>query len=183
MAKIRGWIASSLDGYIATKDGGLDWLTKYDSADEEGFGYERFIATVGTVVMGRATYDWLAAQDGVEWPYAEKRAIVVTSRPLEEPIGKLETWSQGVDSLIAYLRELEDGDVWMAGGGQLQQAFIERDALDTLEIFIMPDLIGSGIPLFPETDAQRTVSLVTVEQMAAGCVRMMYDFEALPAEM
>ncbi len=181
MAVIRGYIAVSLDGYIASPDGTLDWLTKYDGMDAGEFAYDRFIAGISTVVMGRATYDAVAGFQ-VVWPYADKRTFVMTSRPIDDPLGPLETWTKGVDALIAHLRALDDGDVWMIGGGQLQQAFIQRGALDTLVLFIVPEIVGGGIPLFPPTGFARSVSLVSAEVLNLGCVCLLYEFGSTPAK-
>ena len=97
--------------------------------------------------MGRGTYDFLEKDDS-PWAYGEQRVLVVTSRPIAAPKGQLERRSD-VDDLITELRGLSDGDVWVLGGGKLQMAFIERCALDEIEIYVMPELIGGGKPLFP----------------------------------
>lgn len=180
MATIRGYIGASLDGYIASSDGTLGWLTKYDGMDAGEFAYDRFIAGIRTVVMGRATYDAVAGFK-VGWPYAGKRTFVVTSHPIDDPLGPLEAWTEGVDSLIARLRALEDGDVWIIGGGRLQQAFIQHGALDSLVLFIVPEIVGGGIPLFPPNGVARSVSLVSAEALNLGCVRLLYEFGAAPA--
>ncbi len=180
MATIRGYIAVSLDGYIASSDGSLDWLNKYGDVGGGEFSYERFIDGIRTVVMGRGTYDAIAGFD-VGWPYGGKRAFVVTSRPFDPPVGPVEKWSDGVDALIAHLRALDDGDVWVIGGGRLQQAFIERGALESLALFIAPEIIGSGIPLFPPNGFARPVKLVSAETLKAGFVRLLYDFRSAEA--
>ena len=180
MAMIRGYIAASLDGYIAASDGTLEWLTKYGDVGGGAFSYDRFIAGIRTVVMGRATYDAIAGFD-VDWPYGEQRAIVVTSRPIERPAGPIETWFDGVDALVDHLRSLDDGDAWIVGGGRLQQAFIERGALDSLALFIAPEILGGGVPLFPPNGFARPVTLVSSEALPAGFVRILYEFPAAPA--
>jgi len=177
VATIRGYIAASLDGYIASTDGSLDWLNKYGDVGGGEFSYERFIAGIRTVVMGRGTYDAIAGFD-VGWPYGGKRAFVVTSRPIDQPVGPVEIWSDGVDALIAHLRALDDGDVWVIGGGRLQQAFIERGALESLALFLAPEIIGGGIPLFPPNGFARPVKLVSAEALKAGFVRLLYDFRS-----
>jgi len=172
MARIVGYIATSLDGFIADPDDGLDWLFKYDTMDLGEHDYRHFVKGIGTVVMGRGTYDFLARQP-VPWPYADQRAIVVTSRPLPNPLAPLEIWSD-VDALIAHLRGLSDGDVWMLGGGLLQMAFIERGALDEIEIYVMPELVGGGLPLFPATGFAGSPRLIGAKALDQGCVRLHY---------
>lgn len=178
MADIRGYMGVSVDGYIASSDGSIDWLRKYDGVDLGAHGYERFIEDVGTVVMGRATYDAIIDLD-IGWPYSGKRALVVTSRPLADPIGPLELRPGDIDALVAELRAVDDGDVWIVGGGKLQQAFIARGALDRLELFVVPELVGGGRPTFPPNGFARNVRLAGVEALAAGVVWLDYRFDAL----
>lgn len=178
IARIRGYIGASLDGYIASADGSLDWLTKYDGLDAGAFSYDRFIADIRTVVMGRETYDAIAGFD-VDWPYGAQRAIVVTSSPVDKPAGPIDVWSKGIDDLVAHLRALDNGDVWIVGGGRLQQAFIERGALDDLMLFIVPELVGAGVPLFPPNGFARSITLVSSAVVDPGCVCLRYDFDPL----
>jgi len=179
MAKILGYIAASLDGFIATLDDSLDWLFKYDGMDLGEHDYSLFLQRIRTVVMGRGTYD-VIAKDPDPWAYGQQRVIVVTSRPIPSPKGVLETRGD-IDLLITELRILEDGDVWMLGGGQLQMAFMERGALDEIEIYIMPELIGGGRPLFPSTGFQMSPKLLGAQALDRGCVRLHYTFSAAGA--
>ncbi|WP_447762858.1 dihydrofolate reductase family protein [Sphingopyxis panaciterrae] len=175
MAHIRGYIATSLDGFIATDDDRLDWLFAYNDLDLGEHDYRTFLNGIRTVVMGRGTYDFLA-RDASPWAYGDKRVFVVTSRPIPDPKGPLQTRGN-IDELIAELRSLDDGDVWMLGGGRLQMSFIERGALNDLQIFVMPELIGGGRPLFPATGAAVKPRLIAADALHRGCVRLHYTFE------
>ncbi len=174
MAIIRGYIAASLDGLIVSGDGSLDWLHKYDDMDLGEHDYRQFLKGIRTVVMGRATYDFIASEPW-PWAYGNRRVIVVTSRPIEQPKGPLEIRTD-VDSLIRELRGLDDGDVWMLGGGRLQMAFMERDALDEIEIYLIPEILGSGQPLFPLTGHRASPTLISATAIDKGCVRLHYRF-------
>jgi dihydrofolate reductase len=175
MARILGYIAASLDGFIAAEDENLDWLFKYDNADFGGeHHYSFFFKRIRTVVMGRGTYDWIATESS-PWAYGDKRVIVVTSNPIDTPKGPLETRSD-VDALVEELRALDDGDVWMLGGGKLQMAFMERGALDEIEIYVIPEIIGGGFPLFPPTGFEASPKLISAKDVGAGCVRLHYSF-------
>ncbi|GMB79955.1 dihydrofolate reductase family protein [Shinella zoogloeoides] len=174
MARILGYIAASLDGMIATEDDNLDWLFKYDGMDLGEHDYRAFIKRIRTVVMGRGTYDFIA-RDPSPWAYRDQRVLVVTSRPIDEPKGPLETRSD-IDALIAELRALDDGDVWMLGGGQLQMAFLERGALDEIEIYVIPEMLGGGRPLFPPTGFRASPELIGAQALDKGCVRLHYRF-------
>lgn len=175
MARIVGYIATSLDGFIATPDENLDWLTQQPDLDLGEHDYRLFIKTIGTVVMGRATYDWIARYLG-DWEYDGKRVIVVTSRPIEHPKGALETRSD-IPALIEELRGLDDGNVWMLGGGRLQMAFMERGALDEIEIYVMSEIIGGGIPLFPAAGLRASPKLISAKMLHPVCARLHYRFD------
>jgi dihydrofolate reductase len=174
MARIVGYIATSIDGFIADANDNLDWLFKYNDMDLGEHDYRRFIKRIRTVVMGRGTYDWIASEPS-PWAYGDQRVLVVTSRPIEAPKGPLEVRAD-VDALIAELRALDDGDVWMLGGGQLQMAFMEKGALDEIEIYVIPELIGGGRPLFPPTGFRASPTLISAAAMDKGCVRLHYRF-------
>jgi dihydrofolate reductase len=177
MARILGYIAASLDGLIATADDGLDWLYKYDDADMGEHDYRSFLKRIRTVVMGRGTYDVLE-KESMPWAYGGKRVIVVTSTPIANPKGPLETRSD-LGALIQELRALEDGDVWMLGGGKLQMAFLERGALDELELFVIPEMLGAGRPLFPLTGYRASPTLISALEAGKGCVRLHYRFGSI----
>lgn len=175
MARIVGYIASSLDGFIATEDENLDWLMQQPDLNLGEHDYKNFIARIRTVVMGRATYDWIERFPG-GWEYEGKRVIVVTSRPIDNPKGPLETRSD-IDALIAELRALDDGDVWMLGGGKLQMTFMEKGALDEIEVYIISEIIGGGIPLFPPTGLKSTAKLISAQALGESCARLHYRFD------
>lgn len=175
MAKILGYIATSLDGYIATQDDRLDWLFAHEGLDLGEHDYRIFLKRIGTVVMGRGTYDFLES-DNAPWAYGNQRVLVVTSSPIATPKGPLAIRND-VEELIEELRSLTDGDVWILGGGKLQMAFIERGALDEIEIYVMPDLIGGGRPLFPATGVRARPRLLSVGALGHGCVRLHYAFD------
>ncbi|MBB3771842.1 dihydrofolate reductase [Angulomicrobium tetraedrale] len=177
MSLIRGFIAASLDGYIADRDGGIGWLAPFDEVD---YGYAGFIADIGRVVMGRGTFDVVTGFES-GWPYAGKGGIVVTSTPLANAPAGVEAWHKGVPALIAHLRAREGenagGDIWLVGGGGLQAAFIEAGALDRLDLFVIPVLLGEGVPLFPRTPAPpRTLTLEASLALDKGMVRLTYTF-------
>lgn len=175
MARILGYVATSLDGFIATTDESLEWLFTRGDMELGEHDYTLFIKRIRTVVMGRTTYDWLADETS-PWAYGDQRVIVVTSNPIPDPKGPLETRSD-VDALIAELRALDDGDVWMLGGGKLQMAFMERGALDEIEIYIISSIIGGGHPLFPPVGFKASPTLLSAQSLGGGGARLHYKFD------
>lgn len=155
---ICGYIASTLDGYIAAPDHSFSFLDAYPAEDA---GYQDFYAGIGTLVMGRTTYD-VCRRTIHPWPYSGKRLFVVTSGIISDLSGGAQAWTEGVDALVDHLRKDAEQDVWIVGGGRLQQAFIDRDALDRLDHFIVPVILGKGIPLYANPAHSRTLKLVDV---------------------
>jgi dihydrofolate reductase len=177
MAVIRGLIAASLDGYVADLDGGVEWLAPFVCVEH---GYANFIDQIGTVVMGRRTYDLIPSL-GIGWPYAGKRALVLTSGRGSSVRDRTRFWTDGLPALIAYLSALDDGDVWVVGGGRLMAGMIEAGALDRLELLVAPVLLGEGRSLFPKSRARpRGMRLNGVEALERGVVLMDYALGVEP---
>ncbi len=170
MAKIRGYIAASVDGFIADRSGGVDWLQPFEQVD---YGYEGFIGEIGTVVMGRKTYEQTRSF-GPDWAYPGKRGVVVTSGHLGSPPPHVTPWDRSLPELVRYLRRLTDGDAWIVGGSQLQSGLLDLGAMERLELFLIPVLLGHGVPLFRTSEHTSRLSLASVEQLGAGMVRLDY---------
>lgn len=140
------YIAMSLDGYIARPDGAVDWL---DDVEGEGDnGYSEFYSQVGTVIMGRKTYEEVLKLTN-EFPYAGKACYVLSSHP-QESSPEVTFTDEELETLVSRLKEQSDGYVWLVGGGQLVKQFLEKKLIDEIELYIIPKLVGEGIPLFPE---------------------------------
>lgn len=169
--KIRGFIAASLDGYVADTNGGVDFLKPFENVD---YGYEAFIASVDTVILGRKTYDQIPSF-GVGWPYENKAGFVVTSTPLTHTYDGVSVWHNDAASLATQLRTRNTGDAWVVGGAQLQSAFIAAGCMDQLDLFIVPVMLGDGVPLFPKTrQIPTTARLLTSQTLNQGMVRLVY---------
>ncbi len=163
------YIAASIDGFIATPGGGVEWLTPYQAGD---YGYEAFVASIATLVMGRATYDQMLGFG--DWPHAGKRVIVLTSRPLGEAVpAGVEAWSSGVAALGAEIRAVSR-DVWIVGGAKLIRGLLDRGFVDRLDLFVIPTLLGDGIPLFERSLVATTASLDATHAYPDGVVRLTY---------
>jgi dihydrofolate reductase len=165
---IHGYIAMSLDGYIADAHGSVGWLDEFQDVE---YGYDDFFASIRTVVLGRKTYEQVV---GFGWPYAGRRGLVVTARALDRAPDGVEAWHDGVDALVEHLHASTDGDVWVVGGAQLQQAMLEANAIDRLEIFVLPVTLGGGVPLFPKSARRLAFDLISATRLPAGMIRATY---------
>jgi dihydrofolate reductase len=140
------YIAMSLDGFIARPDGAVDWLDDVEGDGDNG--YSKFYSKVGAVIMGRKTYEEVLRLTD-EFPYAGKPCYVLSRQP-QESNSHVTFTDEELESLISRLKEQSVGYVWLVGGGQFVQQFLEKKLIDELELYIIPKLIGEGIPLFPE---------------------------------
>jgi dihydrofolate reductase len=172
MAMIRGMMAASLDGFAADVSGGVGWLADFEGAD---WGYDAFIADIGTVVMGRLTYLHMLDLTP-DWPYPGRRGIVV-GRGLEPPLrGGAEVWPGDLPGLVAHLRA-DPKDAWIVGGPMLQGAFLAMGALDRLELCVVPRLLGRGVPVFPPAPVPpRQPRLRSARALPMGMVMLDYGF-------
>jgi len=147
---VRVFIATSRDGFIAGPDDDLSWLP--DGHGGEDYGYEAFMADTSAIVMGRRTHD-VVQGFGIDWPYGDTPVFVVTSRPLETDEPSVQAVSGTPAEILARVREVTDGGVYVDGGEIIRQ-FLDADLIDEATITVIPVDIGEGVPLFA-TDAQR----------------------------
>ena len=146
------YIAMSLDGYIARKNGDVDWLEGDDSEPEADIGYDGFYTSIDTVIMGRKTYDQVLTFG--DYPYRGTRGYVYTSEKRESNEDVTFT-DEDAGELIARLRDEPGKDIWLVGGAEIIDDFMKKDLIDEYFIAIIPCILGEGIPLFkagnPET--------------------------------
>jgi dihydrofolate reductase len=177
--KISVYIATSLDGFIARSDGRLDWLEGASgevSDPPEDYGFWEFFNTVDTMVMGRGTYEFVAGTD--QWVYEGKRVIVLSSTLSADDVaphwvGKVEFVSMDPEALVSMLAAAGTKHIYVDGGVTIQQ-FLRAGLVDEVILSRMPVLIGSGIPLFGELDADVQLQHVATREFAGGMVQSRY---------
>ncbi len=161
------FIGTSLDGYIARPDGGLEWLSPFES---EEHGYAAFFAGVDTLVIGRGTYDTVLGFPS--WPYGEKRVIVCTSRPATPGHGE-EIWN-GSPRELADRLEREGARRVYLDGGALIRSFLREDLVDEITLNVVPILLGAGRPLFASGLPELKLRLAEARSFPSGLVQMRY---------
>jgi dihydrofolate reductase len=172
MAEVILYIASSLDGYIADRAGRVDWLEPFNQAGED-YGYSAFLDGVGTLLMGARTYRQVRGFG--DWPYHGKRTIVFSHHEvgLDAPDG-IEVHRGDPGPLLERLLGPSDMDIWLVGGCELIAQFVAIDAIDEYRIFLMPVILGSGIPLFTPGNPARDLQLEHVRSYVNGVVELRY---------
>jgi dihydrofolate reductase len=163
------YVAISADGFIARKDGGVDWLEAFP-ADQ--FGHQEFMATITTIVMGRAAYEKCRALG--PWPFAGKRTIVLTSRAIDDAPEGLETHRGDIAKLAAELRAKNAGDIWLFGGASSVETFRDAGLIDRYEFYVIPILLGDGIRMLETSTQQIKLTLIDARSLGAGVVRLVY---------
>lgn len=163
------FIAASVDGFIARRDGGLDWLP---SVVEE-HGYDGFIASVDALIIGRGTFETVLGFGA--WPYGTKRVIVLSSRPLDlgQAGGKAEQMAGPPTEIVARLAAQGVRHAYVDGGVTIQR-FLRAGLIHRLIITRIPVLLGSGIPLFGALDADVKLHHVSTREFPSGLVQSEY---------
>jgi dihydrofolate reductase len=166
------YIATSLDGYIARTDGGIDWLP-IPKPGEDDYGYGEFMKTVDAVVMGRNTFELVLTYD--EWPYT-KPVVVLTSRPgvLPSPLPPgVRALSGAPDDIIADLERTGAKHLYVDGGVTIQR-FLAAGRIGRMIITRIPVLIGSGLPLFGTSTRDVVLRHVQTRSFPNGLVQSEY---------
>lgn len=165
------FIGTSVDGFIARRDGALDFLPP---GGGEPHGYQEFIETIDALVIGRNTYETVLAFD--TWPYGEKQVIVLSTRPLAPapPGAVVEQMSGEPAEIVAQLKARNIGHIYVDGGITIQR-FLGAGLIQRLIITRVPVLIGEGIPLFGPLPHDVRLRHIATRQYPSGLVQSEYE--------
>jgi dihydrofolate reductase len=186
--KIQYYTATSLDGFLSTEDDSVDWL--FPLGDIEQSSYPAFIAEVGALAMGSATYEWMMRnaeavikEVGSPWPYTQP-AWVFTSRALprigggeagDKAAPDIRFFNGDVRQAHARMAQAAQGkNIWVVGGGDLAGQFFDAGLLDELIIQVGSATLGAGKPLFPRRVLSPVLQLTSVRQMGGSMVELRY---------
>ena len=174
--KVSIFIASSLDGFIARKDGRIDWLDRVNATVPEGEdgGFRDFLSSVDTLVMGRNTFEQVLSFDN--WVYGEKPVVVLSSKPLNIPGHLQSTVSSSSESphqLVARLAGAGISHIYVDGGLTIQ-SFLKANLVDELTITLVPVVIGEGKPLFGAVEKDVVLEHVSTKTFGGGFVQINY---------
>ena len=167
------YIAVSLDNFIATPDGGLDWLYAIPNPEQSDYGFADFIQRVDALVMGRKTFETVLSFD--PWPY--QKPVFVLSRTLaalpEKAIGKAELIIGEPAEVVRILGARGFHNLYVDGGLTIQ-GFLEADLVDEMIITRVPILLGGGVPLFGSLSKEMKFRLVSTERLNDALVKSIY---------
>ena len=171
--KASVFVGTSVDGFIARPDGGLDWLPDAP----EPHGYDEFIASVDTIVIGRKTFETVLSFDG--WVYGTKRIVVLSSQPLDLSTaiargGVVEQMSGPPEEIVARLAATGAQHLYVDGGITVQ-GFLRARLIDRLVITRIPVLLGDGIPLFGSLPGDIRLRHIATRSYPSGLVQSEYE--------
>ncbi len=173
--KASVFIATSLDGFIARANGDLDWLTGGENAStEQDYGYQEFMDSVDTLVIGRNTFERVLTFD--TWPYSGKRVVVLSSKPNAIPrylMDNVEWLSLSPQHLVERLASQGATHLYVDGGKTIQ-GFLKAGLITELIVTRIPVLIGTGIPLFGPLNHDIKLTHVATRQFENGFVQSRY---------
>jgi dihydrofolate reductase len=169
--RVIRYVATSVDGYVATGDGGVEWLDGVETDADGASGYEAFFADVDCLVMGANTYEQVLTFGA--WPYEDRPTYVFTHRELARATDAVTVVEGDVAGLVADLKREHDR-IWLVGGAALARTFLREGQVDELRLNVVPVLLGSGIALFGETGERRSVRHVGATTHGSGIVELRY---------
>jgi dihydrofolate reductase len=174
-------MAASLDGFIARKDGNVDWLETSDEfADGEtldpGF-VQAFLKSIDCYVMGSRTYETALRFEarGLGWSYGDKPIFVLTSRKLPRNRDTVEFYSGDLAQFVNGRLRPTFQTIWFVGGGMVSGECLRLGLADEVRYSILPILIGDGIPFFENLDRDIALHLAEVKAYKSGTVELCYE--------
>ena len=172
--KVSVFIGTSVDGFIARPNGGLDFLPP---GGGEPHGYDEFMESVDALVIGRKTFETVLAFP--EWPYGKKRVVVLSNRPLDFSAVRgdvVEQMAGPPSEIVSKLAASGVRHVYVDGGVTIQR-FLRAGMVHRLIITHVPVLIGEGIPLFGALPHDIRLRHVSTQHYASGLVKTEYHVE------
>lgn len=177
-------MAASLDGFIARKDGSVDWL---ETSDEFEGGdtldpefVKSFLSTIDCYVMGSRTYETALGFEakGFGWVYGDKPTFVLTTRDLPKTRSNVDFYSGDLAQLVNERLRPKFRSIWFAGGGSVSGECLRLGLADELRFSILPILIGHGIAFFDKLDSDVPLNLAEVKAYKNGMVALRYKVQA-----
>lgn len=177
-------MAASLDGFIARKDGRVDWL---ETSDEFAGGHtmdpgfvEAVLKSIGCYVMGSRTYETALNFEakGLGWAYGDKPVFVLTSRKLPQNRDTIEFYSGDLAQLVNGRLRPAFRSIWFVGGGVVSGECLRLRLADEVRYSILPVLIGEGISFFEKLERDVALHLTEVKAYKSGMVALCYEVKS-----
>ncbi|HYX28822.1 MAG TPA: dihydrofolate reductase family protein [Pyrinomonadaceae bacterium] len=175
--KIIVMIATSADGFIARKDGAVDWLNR--PRPKGNYGMAAFWKSIDTIVMGRKTYDMAAKfiKEGKATPGMSRgiKHHVFSRKPRQTAFEGFEFVNEPIKKFAGALRKQKGKNIFMLGGAGIIGSFLDEDEIDEFIINVIPVFIGEGIPLIAAKRRTAPLRLISTKKFSDGVVQLHYE--------
>ena len=165
------YVAASLDGYIATSNGGIEWLSPFEGKSED-YGYAAFYASIDSVLLGRRTYEQCLTFG--EWPYRGKPCWVFSHGRMKITEPGVTLTNQDPHQMASELQKRGLQRAWLVGGGELAGSFRREGLISEYIVSVVPVILGAGIPLFASGGTQEALRLAGTKAYPSGIVQLRY---------
>jgi len=180
--KIITYIATSADGYIARKDGSVDWLDRPRVKGDYGIG--KFYRSIDTILWGRKTYEMALGfqAEGNEGAESDSKIknYAFSRRPPKKTAPGFEFVKEPIKKFAKRLRSQKGKDIWMMGGAGIIGSFLDEGEIDEFIIHVIPTFIGEGIPLIAPRHRTVPLKLLSCKKFSDGVVRLHYEVRQKP---
>jgi dihydrofolate reductase len=165
------YVAVSVDGYIATADGGIDWLKPFESTGED-YGYHEFYRSIDAAVMGSRTYEQCLGF--AEWPYPGKPCWVFSRRAFANARSDVIITAENPAGVLRQLRARGLMRIWLAGGGELAASMRKSRLIDEYIVSVIPVILGGGIGLFAYGSTKENLRMFECKTYPNGVTQLRY---------
>jgi dihydrofolate reductase len=174
--KIKLFIAVSVDGFIATKEGDISFLNQVDMPGED-YGYSEFMNTIDTILMGRKTYEKVLSL-GQDFTQIKKTILVITKNPEFKNYNNVYFRNDLMQTIQEQLNTT-GGDIFCDGGAEIIQQLINAGLVSEITLSIIPVLLGDGIRLFDNGLTPHNLTLIDSKSFTSGLVQLKYTLSLI----
>lgn len=167
MRKLKLYIAASLDGKIARKDGAIDWLPIPDDAD---YGYQDLMDSIDTTLMGYKTYE--VCNSFEEWAYPGLTNYIFSHDSTRQLNQYSTLITEDPAAFVEKLKQTDGKDIWLIGGGSINQILHDAGLIDEYIVALIPVILGEGIEMFPAIKKQVNLKLTKSKSYENGLVML-----------
>ena len=165
------YIAITLDGFVAGPNDDISWLFRYNDVD---YGFNEFFSGIGAIIQGTRAYE-IEVKNGWETPTPVPTFVLSHHLPESKPQrGHVVFTDEDISEVLKKAKQLTSKDVWIEGGANVAQQFLDRDLIDEIVLSIVPVILGDGIRLFGKTHKTIEFALGEVRQFDKGLVQLTY---------